>query len=98
MEKMPDKQHIWYGAGSKTYLHALKATSLPDPDDDFEDWELESLADDAAEDYHSEHDGWETAWPIEFHLFADKEGKHLLGSFTVERDFEPVFSSTKVKT
>jgi hypothetical protein len=93
---MPDKQHIYYGADSKTYLHALEVNSLPDPDDGFEDWELESLADDAASDYHDNYDGNLDHWPIEFHLFTDKAGTHLLGSFTIDRDFEPVFSSTKI--
>lgn len=51
--------------------------------------DAEYLAQDAAEDYHSNHDGWESHWPIDFTLFREDGTK--IGEYTVDRDVEPVF-------
>ena len=59
---------------------------------DEEDAEFAAQA--CAEDYHSNHDGWESNWPLTFRLW-DKTGKHL-GDFGVDRDVEPVFFARKV--
>lgn len=56
----------------------------------------EFLAKQAAEDYHSKHDGWESSWPIPFTIW-DNSGK-LIGKYTVERDVEPVFYAYKIKS
>lgn len=52
--------------------------------------DLEWLAEDAAKDYHSNHDGWEASWPIKLALFKDDI---CLGKFEVELEFEPSFSA-----
>lgn len=52
--------------------------------------EAEDFAQEAAADFHSSYDGWEYAWPIEFTIYAEKDGP-AVGHFDVEREMEPVF-------
>ena len=47
-----------------------------------------------AEDYFSNHDGWEASWPITFHIFDGK--KELIGKVEVGMETEPVFYARKV--
>lgn len=47
-------------------------------------------ADDAAMDFHSNHDGWEAHWPLTFAIFATEDGAEL-GRCEVERELEPSF-------
>jgi hypothetical protein len=49
-------------------------------------------AQECADDFHSNHDGWESPWPLTFHVKA--EGK-FLGVFEIERDYLPVFYAEK---
>lgn len=60
-------------------------------DAEFADW----IAEDAANDYHSEHDGWESHWPLTFRIWDD-QGK-LLGDYNVDRDYDPVFHASEVR-
>ncbi|MBF0675557.1 hypothetical protein [Pseudomonas sp.] len=53
----------------------------------------EWIAEEAAADYHSEHDGWEARWPLKLMLWLP-DGTEI-GAFTVEREYEPVFSASK---
>lgn len=66
----------------------------------FSSWDqddLEYLAASAAEDFHSNRDGWEYRnWPIEIFLY-EENGITLLGKFSVDRDVEPVFCARKMK-
>lgn len=43
-----------------------------------------------AEDFHSNHDGWEAAWPLEITLYESEENP-AIATFEVERECEPVF-------
>lgn len=53
----------------------------------------EWLAEAAADDFHSRHDGWESRWPLEFVLMeADSS---VIGTFIVERETMPQFSATR---
>ena len=52
----------------------------------FEDWDL--VARDLAEDYHNEHDGWESSWPLEFRIYKDGE---CVWSGEVDREMEACF-------
>lgn len=71
------------------------------PDDSYEfscnfseddgDW----IAENAAEDYHRKHDGWEAAWPIV--LIVQREDGSEIGTYEVEREYEPVFNAREVK-
>jgi hypothetical protein len=59
---------------------------------DFDRW----MAREAAEDYHSEHDGWEANWPLEFALHETENGPEI-ARFEVQREVEPVFYATEIK-
>ena len=56
--------------------------------------DMEWLAEDCAKNYHNQHDGWESSWPITITIYRLDETK--LGSFEVDRDVEPVFSARKI--
>ncbi len=58
-------------------------------DDDFE-FCIEACA----EYYHADCDGCEARWPLLFMLWIDDQ---YLGTFEVEREFDPVFSVNKVE-
>lgn len=55
--------------------------------------ELEYLAEAAAGDYHSNHDGWEADWPLRFAIFKDDI---LLGKCEVYLEFSPSFSAGEI--
>lgn len=48
------------------------------------------LAQEAAQDYHNNRDGWESKWPLEFVLYKTKEGPEFARMF-VELEYEPSF-------
>lgn len=52
--------------------------------------DLKWLAEDAAQNYHSNHDGWEADWPVKLAIF---DGDICLGKFEVELEFDPSFSA-----
>lgn len=45
----------------------------------------------AAQDYWSNHDGFEARWPLTFEILLPDGG--LIGSTAVEMDTEPVFTA-----
>lgn len=53
----------------------------------------EWIAEDAAQSYHQNNDGWEDSWPLTFAISVEGE---YLGRFTVELEFEPTFSARQV--
>lgn len=55
---------------------------------------LEYLAEDCAEDYHSNHDGWESHWPLRITIARLDET--ILGKFEVELYHQPEFQATKL--
>lgn len=64
---------------------------------DFEStWNPENsdyIAEEVAEDYFSNHDGWESSWPTDFEIF-DLDGNSL-GVYSVELEHTPTFSASK---
>ena len=60
-----------------------------------EDAAAELIAEDAAEDYYGNHEGYEESWPCVISVFT--ESGRLLGTFTVEIELSPVFSATRKK-
>jgi hypothetical protein len=56
-------------------------------DSSFDD--AEDVAVEAAEDFHTNHDGWESNWPITFEI-VDAEDISL-GNFQVDRESVPHF-------
>jgi hypothetical protein len=65
--------------------HDYEIETVWDDDDGAE------IAEEAADNYQSMHDGWEKHWPLEFEIRALDD--RVIGNFTVEREFEPVFSA-----
>lgn len=54
-----------------------------------------ALAEAAADDYHSHHDGWEGPWPLLITLLND-DGTEV-GVFEVDREMVPSFWAREVK-
>ena len=53
------------------------------------------LAEEAAEDYHDNHDGWEATWPLIINLHETENGQ-IIKSFDVDRETVPQFSSSEI--
>lgn len=68
-------------------------------DEDADPWEYEWLVEQLAQDYHSNHDGWEhSSWPngsIEFWLYD--ENKKFMDKYEVYLEYEPSFSAHRIK-
>ncbi|HEK3213401.1 TPA: hypothetical protein SMV50_001069 [Proteus mirabilis] len=67
---------------------------LPDDHNFSTDDDLDSCIEECAEYYHANCDGLEYQWPLLFMLWIDDQ---YLGTFEVEREFDPVFSASKVE-
>jgi hypothetical protein len=87
---------IYYTARPDGYRYQLPGPHAKWDADCESDADLEFLAEEAAADFHSEHDGWERQWPLTITLYDGKEGA-ALGSFTVEREYEPSFSAQRAE-
>lgn len=48
------------------------------------------LAEACADDYHSNHDGWESSWPLTI-CFREIEGGPVVAKFEVDRETVPQF-------
>ena len=51
------------------------------------------LVEECANQYHDDHDGWESDWPCFFMLWIDGE---YLGMFETELQYDPTFTAEKV--
>ena len=69
-------------------IGGFKCTTTWDPEDD-----PEMVAEDCAEDYHAQHDGWEAHWPVDITLLRD-DGS-VIATCEVDRESVPSFSATK---
>ena len=84
---------------SNTYRYYFKQSGQ-DRDDaysfstDFNDRSLRYVAEDAAEDYHSNHDGWESSWHLRFTI-VDSQG--IDHDFEVSREAVPRFYAEEEK-
>lgn len=76
---MPSWREFWYSSGGSDQRYLLRTYGT-----------LSDVAVEAAEDFHSHHDGWEARWPREFVLYDSEDGEPI-ARFEVERDTEPVF-------
>jgi hypothetical protein len=86
---------FWYGRVDPGYGRYRYEMRLPVRIDLTDPHDLSDLAELAADDFHSNHDGWEASWPITFGIAATEDGPEL-ARFEVDRDVEPVFSATAV--
>lgn len=68
--------------------------SILDADND----DLPDFAQDAAEDYHRNHDGWESVWPVVVTLYTDdSEEAQEVAKFKVDRVPVPSFEAYEIK-
>lgn len=80
----PAKNHFTYEVDGQRYdLFSVFASSAPH-------W----IAEEAGEDFYSNHDGWECSWPMEFTIF---EHDVSIGRFNVSVEFEPRFDAEQLK-
>lgn len=49
-----------------------------------------------ADDYHSNHDGWESRWPLKLEILVG-EGGDVLARFEIERESVPSFSASEIE-
>ena len=56
-------------------------------------WDV--IANECADDYHNNHDGWESTWPLRFFLRETEDGP-IVAVFDVDREVVPQFSAMKV--
>jgi hypothetical protein len=68
-----------------------QVTLIADYDLDDDTWN-DSIAEQCAEDWHSNHDGWEASWPRVFSLYRQKTGPSF-ARFEVERETVPQFNA-----
>jgi hypothetical protein len=62
---------------------------------DKDEYNLEWIAEDAADYAFSNNDGWEWSWPVTFEIYSMED--ELLGSFCMSMDYDPVFRASKLK-
>lgn len=70
---------------------------LPDTYDLTRPMEQTLIAERCAEDYHSNHDGWESNWPLTFALHATEDGPEV-ARLNIDREAVPHFYASHVKT
>lgn len=56
-------------------------------------WDCRMLAQEAADDYHSNHDAWEAPWPLVFALYGSEDGEEV-ARFSVDRELQYRFTAS----
>lgn len=51
-------------------------------------YSIQDFAEDVAEEYHNNRDGWEAIWPVTIAIILDNSEVQY---FIVERDYDPIF-------
>jgi hypothetical protein len=69
-------------------IGGFKCKSAFDPEDD-----PEMVAEDCAQNYHAQHDGWESQWPVDITLLRE-DGSEIC-TCEVDREEQPVFSAKR---
>lgn len=54
--------------------------------------DTEMMANQCAQDYFDNHDGWESSWPLDLFLYETEDGPSV-AKLSVEMEAEPVFYS-----
>lgn len=83
---------LYYSAYNDDAGRRTPVTLIADYDLDDDSWN-DSLAEQCAADWHSNHDGFEARWPRVFALYRDRTGP-AFARFTVGREYEPQFNAT----
>lgn len=77
---------MWYSVNESNYRHECKTSHLSiDRQAD-----LEMMANQCAENFFNEHDGWECSWPIDITLY-ETEDDPVVAKLSVEMEAQPVF-------
>jgi len=78
--------------GGESFYHI----DLPTAYDPTRPMEQIGIAKRCAEDYHANHNGWDSSWPLTFALHTDEDGPEI-ARLTVEREMEPEFYARRVE-
>lgn len=78
---MPVRRVAWYSIDDDDYRFELVTVHR-------RDWS--ECAVEAAEDYHFNHDGWESSWPLNITLYESEDGP-AVAKYEVERETVPEF-------
>lgn len=78
---------IWYSVEDDETRFEMK---WPDNYDLSDIFDARAMVRDAAEDYWSEHDGWDRRWPLRFYLYSD-DTSEAVQAFCVEMELSPNF-------
>lgn len=87
--------NIFYTAHEHEGAHRYQVTLLADYDLRDDSWN-DTIAEQCAEDWHGNHDGWEANWPRVFTLYATKNGPSF-GKFEIDRETVPQFNAVQLK-
>lgn len=58
--------------------------------------ELRRIATECARDFHFDHDGWESSWPLELEILDGSQGE-TVGRFEIERELVPEFNASEIE-
>lgn len=85
-----DKPVLTYSAGEEcsSYHEPISRLDFPSSIQCTYDDSWWMIADELAEDFHSNHDGWESSWPLQIRIYKDAVE---VARFQVEREYEPTF-------
>lgn len=88
---------LYYSVNSDSYVYTLDHDRSGNPPVTIhsEYWQP-SMAEECAEDYHLNHDGWEDSWPVTITLYDDAEGETAIAKYSVDREAVPHFYATKI--
>jgi len=87
------KKTIWYSTEESQQRFAV---SVPETFDTVRPREQQAIAEICAADYHAEHDGHDSDWPLDFALYESESGE-AFARMLIERDFEPAFMARHAK-
>jgi hypothetical protein len=82
---MGDKKAVWYCVDDSAPENGYELAVNDRP---LHDWGY--IAQECAEDYYHNHDGWESSWPQDVFLRETEYGP-IVASFSVHMEAEPQF-------
>jgi hypothetical protein len=86
---MSKEKTVWYSVGDHECASRHPISAWPTADLS-ESGDAKLVAQDAAEDFHANHDGWEAVWPVVINLHEAEDGPSVC-RLEVERESVPEF-------